>query len=454
MIFSSNTTQLGDFSSKFAVDANYTASYGSALALVESAKTDYQMFRAMLNADAVEMGLKKNGGYLAESQIVSLQEATIKEIWNKIVEAFKKFGEKIKSLFTSFITKLSSLFMNDAKLAKKYKAELTRKSKSIDANVSVKWITPKEGIETIVQDCSGNITAILGLCMDPSDTVSAYKSDADARKDCFMGNAGKFKDFDKNYNKHYFGAEKPEAVEKKIGDIGGIVLICNVVETSGKLIAKLKNDLNTMLKAIDGLVKSYKSYASGQKKISKMSDADKGDKDDAKEASKIYEMTQAGQAVANKINGWLMSVIKMYVKQNKAALLKAIAYLGKAKNNDKDTKDANAASGETAAPAGDAANAAEATKPADVSESFLYMIGECAEQEVDDVIDAAIPDSELDKLNSATTNVLDADTTDDPDKLTYGPDQYTPNLTTGISGTIDTNIDSKEESAYFGKLLY
>lgn len=451
MIFSSNTTQLGDFSSKFAVDANYTASYGSALALVESAKTDYQMFRAMLNADAVEMGLKKNGGYLAESQIVSLQEATIKEIWNKIVEAFKKLGEKIKSLFTAFITKLSGLFMNDAKLAKKYKADLTKKSKSINANVSVKWITPKKDVETITQGCSGNITAILDACMDPSDIVSAYKSDADARKDYFMGNAGKFKDFDKNYNKEYFGAEKPEAVEKKIGDIGGIVSICNFMETSGKLVATLKNDLNTMLKAIDGLVKSYKSYASGQKKISKRSDADKDDKDDAKDASKTYEMTQAGQAVANKVNGWLMSAIKMYVKQNKAALLKAIAYLGKAKSNDKDT---NAASGETT-PTGGAADAAEATGPAEATEeSFLYMIGECAEQEVDDVIDAAIPDSEIDELNSATTNVLDADTTDDPDKLTYGPDQYTPNLTTGISGTIDTNIDSKEESAFFGKLFY
>ena len=72
MIFSSNTTQLGDFSSKFAVDANYTASYGSALALVESAKTDYQMFRAMLNADAVEMGLKKNGGYLKGLAVAGL----------------------------------------------------------------------------------------------------------------------------------------------------------------------------------------------------------------------------------------------------------------------------------------------------------------------------------------------------------------------------------------------
>ena len=453
MIFSSNTTQLGDFSSKFAVDANYTASYGSALALVESAKTDYQMFRAMLNADAVEMGLKKNGGYLAESQIVSLQEATIKEIWNKIVEAFKKFGEKIKSLFTSFITKLSSLFMNDAKLAKKYKAELTRKSKSIDANVSVKWITPKKDAGEIIETCSKHVAEILISCDEPDDLISNYKSDAEQRKDYFMRlPGGKFKDFDSVYNKEFLGAEKPEAAEHKIGDVGGIVKICSVMETSNKIVAKLKGMMDTLLKRIDGIVKTYKVAASSTKKISKMSNADSHDKDSAKEASKVYEMSQAAQTVANKISGWAMSAVKMYVKQNKAALLKAIAYLGKAKSNDKDT---NAASGETAPTGGDAADAAERAGLAIANdESFLYMIGECAEQEVDDVIDAAIPDSEIDELNSATTNVLDADVTDDPDKLTYGPDQYTPNLTTGISGTIDTNIDSKEESAFFGKLFY
>lgn len=452
MIFSSNTTQLGDFSSKFAVDENYTASYGSALALVESAKTDYQMFRAMLNADAVEMGLKKNGGYLAESQIVSLQEATIKEIWNKIVEAFKKFGEKIKSLFMAFITKLSSIFMNDAKFAKKYKAELTKKSKSIDANVSVKWVTLKENVNEIINACSTHVAEILEDCEGADDFITNYKSDAEQRKDYFMRLPGKFKDFDSIYNKEFFGAEKPEAAEHKIGDVGGIVVICSTVETSNKVVTRIKGMMDTLLKKIDGVVKAYKVSASSTKKISKMSDADSYDKNSAKEASKVYEMTQAAQTVANKINGWLMSAIKMYVKQNKAALLKAVAYLGKAKNNDKDT---NAASGETASAGEDAATAAEGTGPVEAAEeSFLYMIGECAEQEVDDVIDAAIPDSEIDELNSATTNVLDADTTDDPDKLTYGPDQYTPNLTTGISGTIDTNIDSKEESAFFGKLFY
>lgn len=437
MIFGSNTTQLGDFSSKFAVDANYTASYGSALALVESAKTDYQMFRAMLNADAVEMGLKKNGGYLAESQIVSLQEATIKEIWNKIVEAFKRFGEKIKSLFTSAITKISSIFTNDEKLVKKYKSELLAKSKAIN-DISVKWIDMK--IDDVIDQTTAGVETILALL---TDTNIDYIEDADKRKDHFMLINGTFKNFDKVYNKEYMGNESPTAVDKKIADVGGISAICEYMEGHAKRTAKLKASMNSMLKKIEGIMKSYKALADGSKKI-KNPNAD--EKEEAKIASHNYEMCQAGQTVSMKLNGWMFSTIKIYTKQNKAALLKAIAALGKAKKDS--TEPTNTAT------IGEAAKLAEACGSEGKDDIFLYMIGECAEQEVDDVIDAAIPDSEIDELNSATTNVLDADTTDDPDKLTYDPDQYTPNLTTGISGTIDTNIDSKEESAFFGKLFY
>ena len=210
-----------------------------------------------------------------------------------------------------------------------------------------------------------------------------------------------------------------------------------------------------MLKKIEGIMKSYKALADGSKKL-KNPNAD--EKEEAKIASHNYEMCQAGQTVSMKLNGWMFSTIKIYTKQNKAALLKAIAALGKAKkDSDESTSTAKKDSAEstsTAITTTEAAKLAEACGSEGRDDIFLYMIGECAEQEVDDVIDAAIPDSEIDELNSATTNVLDVDVTDDPDKLTYGPDQYTPNLTTGISGTIDTNIDSKEESAFFGKLFY
>ena len=62
---------------------------------------------------------------------------------------------------------------------------------------------------------------------------------------------------------------------------------------------------------------------------------------------------------------------------------------------------------------------------------------------------------ELSDLSSAPTTVKDADVKDDPDALTYGPDCYTDNAPMDDKdGTIDTEINSKEESAFFGAMFY
>ena len=61
-------------------------------------------------------------------------------------------------------------------------------------------------------------------------------------------------------------------------------------------------------------------------------------------------------------------------------------------------------------------------------------------------------------FNAATLNVKDADVSDDPDKLTYGPDCYTdhPEVWNGKDGSVDTTVGGGkvEESAFFGELLW
>jgi hypothetical protein len=92
-----------------------------------------------------------------------------------------------------------------------------------------------------------------------------------------------------------------------------------------------------------------------------------------------------------------------------------------------------------------------------LEESAVYAqaVAEAAEQEVEDVIGSALSDEEISQICSASDNVKDGDVSDDPDKLTYGPDCYTANPTyTPVAGTVDTDIDSKSESAFFGKLFY
>ena len=95
MIFNSNTTSLG---SSIPMAEGYDCSCGVAQALIESARNDYQMFRAMLDIDARELQIKReSSGVMRESQITVLKEATLSGIWEKIKELFSKLVAKIKA---------------------------------------------------------------------------------------------------------------------------------------------------------------------------------------------------------------------------------------------------------------------------------------------------------------------------------------------------------------------
>ena len=117
MIFDANTTGLG---TGVGMAEGYDCSYGCALALVESARNDYQMFRAMLDIDAREMQIQReSAGYVAEGQITALAEGAFSGIWEKIKEFFKKLAEKVKAIWHTFIAKMNTLFMDVKKLVKK-----------------------------------------------------------------------------------------------------------------------------------------------------------------------------------------------------------------------------------------------------------------------------------------------------------------------------------------------
>ena len=123
MIFDNNSTTLGSID--IPVVEGYDCSTGAARALIESAKNDYAMFNAMLKVDFREAHIQNGGdGYVTEGEIMSLSEATVGGIWQKIKDLFKSLIAKIKSIFTNFIARISSLFMKDATLVKKYKKQL------------------------------------------------------------------------------------------------------------------------------------------------------------------------------------------------------------------------------------------------------------------------------------------------------------------------------------------
>ena len=103
MIFDNNSTALG--SMDIPVVEGYDFQTGTAKLLIESARNDYAMFKAMLAVDSKEAQIRnESAGYVMEGELMSLSEAAGSGIWQKIVELFNKLLAKIRSIFSNFIS--------------------------------------------------------------------------------------------------------------------------------------------------------------------------------------------------------------------------------------------------------------------------------------------------------------------------------------------------------------
>ena len=414
MIFDANTTGLG---TDVGMAEGYDCSYGCALALVESARNDYQMFRAMLDIDAREMQIQReSAGYVAEGQITALAEGAFSGIWEKIKEFFKKLAEKVKAIWHTFIAKMNTLFMDDKKLVKKYEKELTRKSRV--GKLQVKYLNvDKSKVSTIETNIGTGCTITESTMPSAAD----WNENTDTRIQYWLDSVGlqsvkadnivdDLKDF-VNYE------EDEESIDNAFG---GIRPLCADIKEYSKELRTLEKNVRQFDKGCENAIKI------ADKKAKEAADTYKGTKNTTnenamKDANKVYDMCVAYSNAALPIINFAITLKKDVYKYKKAALSKAITA-----NNDKID---------------------EAT--------YLDAVAEAAEQEVDDVISSALSKEELSKINNASLNVMDSDVSDDPNKLTYGPDYYTDNQSyVRTSGSIDTDIASRNETAFFGKLLY
>lgn len=433
----------------------YDCSYGCALGLIESARNDYKMFRAMLDVDAREMQIQReSAGYVTEGQLIALAESTASSIWTKIKEIFKKLAEKIKAIFHTFMAKINTLWMKDKDLIKKYSKELYRKSNL--GNLEVKWMKVTDGWkdvapgETISFNKGDEFTdstakSVFGASKDDWDdsdrksdvsnkkNYGNYKKDSDDRHDYFCPKISNKKvsydSLEEDLDNYYLDGGEPSTEELK--DVGGIRAIIQYLDGYSKNLKELKRTTDQAVKRADSLAKQADKYATESNKSDKFKDANgtafTKDSDNYKKAdvtatiaTRAHEMAVAYQDVQLKVVNWILSADKRIYAQYKAAFVKAIGA-----NNEK----------------------LEAT--------YLEAVAEAAEQEVEDVIGAALSKEELSKINNASLNVMDSDVSNDPDSLTYGPDYYTDNQSyVRTAGTIDTDIASRNENAYFSQLIY
>lgn len=460
MIFNNNTTSLG--ASRIPMAEGYDTSCGAALALVESAQNDYKMFRAMLEVDAHECAIKRQStGYVTEGEIMALSESTLSGIWEKIKEFFKKVAAKIKSIFHNFFIKFRGLYMNGKQLVKKYGNDVLRNS-DILGKVEIKWRKIKNRTDLNSTTLMSEVPNVIGSV---SEVDKIWDEDSDKRWDKYIkntdrnnlvrttvNNAADYREALEDYFWDDTEATKYDA--KEIGvrtivtDLEGYDKILKEAEKTAKKVTdsyeKLVQTADKMAKEAAGLksdtanrgnlhfigdtTKADNEYKNNFDDEGKLKDVTDGKtKDNVIEANitkanHTYDVAVVMSDASVAETGVVIQVHKAYYAQLKSAFVK----LATANKNK-------------------------------LKESTIYLdaVEEAAAQEVEDVICGALSNEELSDLTNASSNVIDSDVSNDPSALTYGPDRYTKSVYYDrADGYKDSNINSNEESAFFGKLLY
>lgn len=458
MIFNSNSTTLGS-SINIPMAEGYDSGVGVALALVESAQNQYEMFKAMMQVEAQEMSIMNSqSGVMQEASIVSLQEGAISGIWGKIKELFSKLVAKIKSIYHTFVAKITSLWKSDKEYVQKYEKEVRRKS-GID-KMEVKWRKftgdPVADLaDKIVNPVDTYEKAYMSGDVNSGMHDSSWKNKVEEDKNKSRKMPDGYEKADSSERQEYYIKQlglnlsdastlKEDVIEHYLEDesteelkdcMSIITIITNLKDRSKTLRALNKTNRDTT-KKIEKIIKAADKYANAVGKneardgySTPAPEASNGSKtkdqmiaERVKGANVAYEYAIAMQTVVLNLISAQLEIEKVIYKQEKAAFVKAITI-----------------------------------NPKKLEESAVYAdaIAEAAAQEVTDVIDRALSKEELSKICNASKDVMDGDVSDDPDKLTYGPDSYTDNMSyVPTKGTIDTNIDSKSEAAFFGSSLY
>ena len=402
MIFNSNSTKLGN-TINYPVNEKYDGTLGCAIALVESARNDFAMFKAALAHDMQEFNHSTS---MNESAVIALNEATGDGFWRKIVDLLKKLGEKIKSIFYNVMAKLNGFFLKDKQLIKKYRTDILKKT--YIGNLEVKWRevknSPLEKIGSYIDSINDNTPEKILEDTQFESVQNVWKDESDERINHYIQqiDACKNSDVDSvedDLTDYFF--EDEEVTEIK--DIkGGIVGIMNYLDGATTNIKKTKTNIDKVLNKI------AKAQRLAEKEITKAGkgelnsnytnkDANKEEytkevEDNVKASSKVFDLINAYSVASTKISNIGIKCMNIEYKQAKAAFMKAVTA-----NNEK------------------------------LKEStYLDAVAEAVEDEVDDALAAGIQTSDIQDLSNASDNILDTGVSNDPDKLVYDYDGYEP----------------------------
>lgn len=401
MIFNSNSTKLGN-TINYPVNEKYDGTLGCAIALVESARNDFAMFKAALAHDMQEFNHSTS---MNESAVIALNEATGDGFWRKIVDLLKKLGEKIKSIFYNVMAKLNGFFLKDKQLIKKYRTDILKKT--YIGNLEVKWRevknSPLAEIGKLVDNINNDTPDEILLSAQIDNISNIWKDESDDRVNYYIQqiNACSKSDVDSvedDLTDYFFEDEEVTEIKNIKGGITGIM---NYLDGATTTIKKTKTNIDKCLNRI------AKAQRLAEKEITKAgkgelntAHTDKNDKnnynkeieDNVKDTSKVFDLVNAYNVAMTKISNIGIKCMNIEYKQAKAAFMKAVTA-----NNEK------------------------------LKEStYLDAVAEAVEDEVDDALAAGIKTSGIQNLSNASDDILDTGVSNDPDKLVYDYDGYEP----------------------------
>ena len=333
----------------------YEGVMGAQIAMYESVQNDYKLFEGALMGDFQEASLIHEGQ--SEEAIVAFQEGVISDMWNKLVEMFKKLWAKIKAVFHAFIAKFNSVFMKSSKeFINKYKKEIAAKNLS---KMEAKYAEKKLGAEKLMTLEGKPVEIFISDYSQAEKKLEDFESDEETITQIkrLSGNDSfnDLKTFSKDFHEACFEDE-----ENKEGFEDIKYKIFGLLEGSDKKESEIKKAQSKLEKAISAIIKdiekaskdNLKNYPTDKDGAERKEDinnsykvdygtttVNKGVRKDEVQRKDVQTVlnlaqkrAQCAQSAINKLTAAVLAEHKFEVAQARRIAAKMVAYNPKAKN--------------------------------------------------------------------------------------------------------------------------
>lgn len=271
-------------------------------ALLESVQNDMQIFNAILKSDYTEISARQEGTML-ESELNAFTEASIKGLFQSLIDQLKKFWAKLKGIFKDAYAMIAAYCVRNGKVFVKTNKKAIEQLKDSDT-VRGKIYVPKRGIDYLYHEGLTDKDTNKFL----QDGKSSREIANSVMKDLFGSDKG---DLFKTLKDKYF----EEMENPALNQFGGAKVMCQALENGSTLI----KGLNMAEKRIEGLIKAEIKKLQSEAKEAHLYD----DKKEYK--AKMYRAaTSAVTAVSSAETRAKIRLAKFYLLQMRLGLARAI----------------------------------------------------------------------------------------------------------------------------------